>query len=257
MMSCFFILAALGTGATFVSAQLSSGCTTALAQVAANPDAAACLSPSSLIPLFVGSGNTSIVDPINTWLTNICAAAPCSNATLSAVVTTVASGCSTDLPSLGSGSTATVIQSVQQMYPTVRKVVCLKDGNTNCITQTLTNAQNILGPLSINKIIDLVANPLTSLPGNITCTNCTKAAYNIINQDIPSLGTADASDLQAQCGSSFTDGTTPVGISQSASSAGAAGASGAALGTVLLTSSGALAGMGASALVALSFAFFP
>jgi len=55
----------------------------------------------------------------------------------------------------------------------------------------------------------------------------------------------------------WLDGTTPVGISQSASSTGAAGASGAALGTVLLTSSGALAGMGASALVALSFAFFP
>lgn len=246
-------MAVLATGTTFVSAQqLSSACTTSLAQVAANPDAAACLSPASLIPLFTGSGNTSIVEPINNWLTNICSAAPCSNATLSAVVTTVAAGCSTEL-SIGN-ATDTVIQSVQQAYPTVRKVVCLKDGNTNCITQTLTNAQNIVGTLSIKKIIDLISHPVPSdLSANVTCTNCAKAAYNIIRQDIPSLGMADTSTIQKQCGSSFTDGNTPAGITQSATSTGATGASGAALGSISLMSG--LVGMGASAIVVVSTVF--
>jgi hypothetical protein len=45
------------------------------------------------------------------------------------LVTNVTSGCSTELSDLGIGTsdTALLITEVQQVYPTVRKVVCLQE----------------------------------------------------------------------------------------------------------------------------------
>ncbi|EEB92613.1 hypothetical protein MPER_08851 [Moniliophthora perniciosa FA553] len=99
-------------------------------------------------------------------------------------------------------------------------------GDTNCVTQTLTNIQNSVGTLSPNNIVNIVANISTqdSLLNaqNITCTDCIKEAYNIINTDFP-LGSDAQSELQQQCGASFVDGQTPSSITQTASTASAQG----------------------------------
>ncbi|KDR75769.1 hypothetical protein GALMADRAFT_248455 [Galerina marginata CBS 339.88] len=243
----------------YASAQsLTSSCTTALTGIATNPDAAACLSPGSLISLAAGGANSSIITPINSWLTSLCSSPACSNDTIAAVVQNVTTGCATDLSGLGFNPSLTpsITSIIQQYYPTVRQVVCLKDGDTNCITQTLTNVQNIVGTLSLTNIIKL-ASTSPDLPANVTCTNCVKAAYNIVGQNIPSLVSDSAPALQSQCGASFTDGTTPAGILQSAStSAASTGASkAAALGSASMISHGIIAGLGASALVVISSLF--
>ncbi|KAF8070563.1 hypothetical protein FPV67DRAFT_1624192 [Lyophyllum atratum] len=234
---------------------LSPACTNTLLAVAANPDASACLSLNALVPVVIGSANTSVVPGINSWLTSTCGAAPCSNATLSALVTNVTTGCATELsltgmsPSISSG----IITVAQQYYPTIRKVLCLKDSDTNCITKTLTNIENITGPLSISSVVALALNPnVNQIPSNITCSNCIKAAYTIINHDIPSLVSDAGPSAQSQCGASFIDGTTPSGISQSAVEPTKLASSG--LGFVSLSSGGAIFGVLASCLLVASTA---
>ncbi|KAJ7703072.1 hypothetical protein B0H17DRAFT_1041500 [Mycena rosella] len=188
------ILTAALVAASSVSAlSLSNECQTALSAVAANTDANACLSFSSLFTVVIQS-NASIITPVDSWLKSLCSAAPCSNATLSAVVTNVTAGCSAEL------------SLVEQYYPTARNILCLTDSGTNCITQTLTNAQAILGTLSISNIGDVIATAFTttSVPSNVTCTNCVKEAYNVLNADFPGTLSAEASALQSECGSSFT-----------------------------------------------------
>ncbi|KAF9474545.1 hypothetical protein BDN70DRAFT_866068 [Pholiota conissans] len=251
--SRFFALAAVV--ATVSAQSLSTGCTNTLAAVAQNADAAACLSPGSLITLATGGVNASIIAPINTWLTAICGAPACSNDTLAAVVQNVTTGCSTELSSLGltSDISSSITPLVQQYYPTVRKVVCLKDGSTNCVTQTLTNIQNAVGNLSISNIAQIIANPPSTIPANVSCTDCIKAAYNVINHDVPSLVSDSASSLQSQCGASFTDGTTPSNIVDSVSTAtGTSKTTSAALGALSMLPKGSFAAMGASGIVVLS-----
>ncbi|KAF8072043.1 hypothetical protein FPV67DRAFT_1447483 [Lyophyllum atratum] len=138
-MFCALILVAL---AGYVSAQLSSGCKTALLSISTNPDAAACLTPSALIPALSGSQNTTMLDTIDTWVTTMCAASPCSDATISAVVKNITTGCAGD----ASVSSALLenIHSAQFIYPTVRKILCLKDSGKNCVTQTLANVQTFM-----------------------------------------------------------------------------------------------------------------
>jgi len=212
----------------FVSSlSVSSACTQALTGIATNPDAAACLSPGPLVPIFLGSGNTSIVGPIDTWVTSVCASQPCSNTTLAAIVANVTSGCGTELSAFGYTSSISndmIANVVEQFYPTVRKVVCLKTSNENCVTQTLKNFESVVGALSIQNIITIATqgfNATTNL-SNLTCTDCAKAAYNIANQDVGGVFSDNEtkSSLQAQCGASFTDGTTPSSIFQGAASQG-------------------------------------
>ncbi|KAH9485017.1 hypothetical protein JR316_0001921 [Psilocybe cubensis] len=250
---------------SYVSAQsipsISSGCQSAITGVAANPDAAACLSPGSLVALAATSSSSSIIDPINQWLTSLCAAPACSSATISAVVQNVTTGCASDLAPLGFSASLTpsITGIIQQYYPTVRKVVCLKDGNTNCITQTLTNVEKASGsPITLENITTIAATANLTDPA-ITCTNCIKAAYNVIKTDLPSLVSDADADLNQQCGASFTDGQTPAGILQSANSATATPGSqnsnnnSGALG--FASSRGALAGLGASAAIIISSFF--
>jgi len=242
----------------YASAQsISDSCTTALAGIAANPDAAACLSPGSLVSLFTLDQNSTVIPPINNWLTSVCAAPACSNATIDAVVKNVTSGCSSDLSPLGfnSDSAASITSLIQQYYPTARKVLCLKDGDTNCITKTLTNIQNMIGTLSLSSLTSGAIGFKDDLPANLTCTNCVKAAYNVIKTDVPAVVSDADSSLQEQCGASFTDGQTPSGITQSASNlnAGNAGNKGGAM-----SLKNAFVGLGAAGVVVSStiFTFF-
>ncbi|KAG6861236.1 hypothetical protein C0995_002358 [Termitomyces sp. Mi166 len=175
--------------------------------------------PSPLVAI-LANPSASIVDPVNSWLAGLCAAPACSNTTLAAVVGNATSGCSAEFASFGisSSNVPAITALVQQYYPTVRKAACLKDGNTNCVTQTLTNAQSVLGTLSVNNIATIVSSGEDiNLPTNVTCTNCVKAIYNTVNTGAP--GILNPEGLQDTCGSSFIDGTTPAGISESASDA--------------------------------------
>lgn len=150
-------------------------------------------------------------------------------------------------------------------------------GNTNCITETLTNIQNLVGNLSLTNIEGLVAsgfpsNVSTNDTSSVLCTDCVKAAYNVINTDFPSLISSEQSTLQSQCGSSFTgkqiaircsfsetsdfstDGSAPSGIVETASNSSSSTSTGSnsAFGVY---SGNVLFGTSASILLALGSAF--
>jgi len=241
------LLASIGVSAF----SISNNCETALTQVAANPDAGACLKVSALLGLgAVLQANSSIVEPVNNWVTSLCNAAPCSNATLAAAVTNITTGCSAEL---GSSSAASISTMVQQYYPTARKILCLSDSgtNTNCITQTLTNILAVLGTLSISNIGAVIVNAAntTSIPSNVTCSNCVKEAYNIFSEDFPSASSSLKSELQSECGASMIDGSAPSGIVQTAATA-SAGAGNSAKAVML--SRGGLASLTAAGLIVAS-----
>ncbi|KAK0461208.1 uncharacterized protein EV420DRAFT_1530896 [Desarmillaria tabescens] len=206
-------------GATLVSAQLSSSCVSALSVVSADPEASICLSLSSLIPLF-GNADTSIVDPVNTWVSSICAVGSCSNDTIAAVVGNLTSGCSTELTTIGLDTSQTEqnVVTAQEAYPTVRRILCLQDSDTYCVTETLRGIESSVGTLSVNRIVSLIGaqSGLSSLPSNVTCSNCAKAAYNILKEADPGLADNGTESIQSQCGESFTDGSSPSGITETA-----------------------------------------
>lgn len=112
----------------FESDRISNQCQSTLAGVATSSDGS-CLNAAGLVPLALTGNSTSLVTPINTWLTGFCSQSACTNQSLANVVKTVISGCSSDLASLGfnNDSTDSVVTEVQTYYPTVRQIACLKE----------------------------------------------------------------------------------------------------------------------------------
>ncbi|KAJ6625513.1 hypothetical protein B0H10DRAFT_614163 [Mycena sp. CBHHK59/15] len=211
-------LITFAAAAGLASAQsLSTDCTNSLKGVLTSPDAA-CLNPSSLLSFFVGT-NQSIPDTFNNWLNGLCATGFCSNETLATVISNVTTGCASDLQGISLGVPESVTQYVQEVYPTARSVMCLKDSNQLCVTESLNNLEDVVGKLSVNDLnlgtllVDL--QKVVASAHNLACTNCTKAAFNLLSPlQIPDL----ASSIDSICGANFADGLSPEqdGVSQTA-----------------------------------------
>jgi hypothetical protein len=133
-------------------------------------------------------------------------------------------------------SVSQVIADVQAVYPTVRQVVCLEEyvscqitdifqqltilyfvvdstsTNASCLAETLTNIQTVTGTLDLSTITSLIGNfsVETSLPANVTCTDCIKEAYNIVRTNFPSAVTSVTGPLQSECGSAFVGQPHPL-----------------------------------------------
>jgi hypothetical protein len=155
----------------------------------------------------------------------MCSKSACSNQTLATLVTNVTSGCSTDLSSLGL-DVQDVTTTVQQFYPTVRQILCLQEyvlfwvfasspssrlltctspsSSTNqlCAVEGLYVIQNKTGTVSLDNISTVV--PPISSEQDVACSNCVKAAYNIVLSNDPEVITSGVnSSLSNQCGTNF------------------------------------------------------
>jgi hypothetical protein len=219
------LLASAIGGALAQISGVSTQCQNTILTVAASPQAA-CLNPSALLQVFLTSG--SIITPVDTWLKGLCARGPCSNDDIAAIVTNVTSGCSTDLQSvLGNTQPGSLTPLVQEIYPTVRKAVCLADASNKdelCVTETLTNVQTATGTLTLNELLQIISEiengQASSINSTILCTPCVKQMYNVAKGDFPAIfgqGTSVASDVQASCGASFVDGASDSNIVETAS----------------------------------------
>ncbi|KZV69901.1 hypothetical protein PENSPDRAFT_607939 [Peniophora sp. CONT] len=227
MFTALATAAVLASTAYAQSLNISSGCQSALAGVAASPEAE-CLNAAGLVASFATvNGDTSLISPLDKWLTGLCSQDACTNSTLSSIITNVTNGCSSDLSSLGfsSDDTSTVISAVQAYYPTARSLVCLQNSTSHnlCITDALTTAQSGVGTLSENNLMSIVSNVIggnvnaSVIPQSLICSDCTKAAVTILNKNVSGLLPDDAqSYLTSTCGSSFTDGTTPSTVAETA-----------------------------------------
>ncbi|KAG1751535.1 uncharacterized protein EDB91DRAFT_1045387 [Suillus paluster] len=256
----FFNSAVLLAGAGFAVAQsLSSQCESTLLSIAAS-SSDTCLNPSALVSIALLNSSSSIIPGVNTWLSGLCSQGACSNSTLQTVVTAVVSGCSTELASLGLTTTdpTALVSSIQDAYPTVRQLVCLKDTSTStlCTPEVLTNIQSATATnMTLNNTVALITKLVTGqsagVPSSAICVDCTKAAYTVLNQGLPSIANATQSPLSSQCGTNYTDGQMPSDIQESASNSSSSTTS----------SSGAIAlsvsslNMGAAVVAAVSAAF--
>ncbi|CCM06262.1 uncharacterized protein FIBRA_08512 [Fibroporia radiculosa] len=211
---------------TVSAISISSQCQSALVSVVTSSESS-CLNAEALAGLVVAGSNSSLISPLNSWLTGLCSQPECTNSTLASLVNSVSSGCSSDLQSLGITANASrLTQLVQEAYPTVRQVVCLadtSDGNTLCVTETLTNVQKYVGPITASNVQSIVskalAGSLPDVPSNVTCTNCTRAALDIVNTNFPGLLSGGNSTISGQCGANFTSGAPPSSITQMANKA--------------------------------------
>ncbi|KAH9040636.1 hypothetical protein EDB85DRAFT_1924382 [Lactarius pseudohatsudake] len=175
-----------------------------------------CLNSAGIAPIFFAGSNTSLIGPFQSWLTGLCSKDPCTNQTLATLVANITQGCSSDLSSLGinNSNVSSITASVQEYYPVVRQIACLKDNNANQLCLIEEFADNIF---SLFPKLIAEGLPALGLSQNVTCSNCTKEAYNIIITESPQAITSDEnSTLSKQCGSDFLDGKTPASISQTA-----------------------------------------
>ncbi|KAF8595313.1 hypothetical protein BDV93DRAFT_528783 [Ceratobasidium sp. AG-I] len=223
----FLAAAAVGASAQDLSS-LSPSCQAAATGVLTGP-AGTCLGVGGLLNIAMTPANESIVAPIDNWLTTTCAQPACTNATIDALISNVTTGCASDLSTAGvtNDSIAETKKYIENWYPVAREVVCLKDSNNSgafCITSTLKAIESYInGSISANSISDAIYNFGASgveVPKNLICTSCVQAAYALIRPhlDDANRGTWDTY-LGGQCGASYTNGTTPAGIIQSANTA--------------------------------------
>jgi hypothetical protein len=196
----------------------------------ASPDAA-CLNPTALVPIALAKDDASVIEPVNNWLNGLCSRDACTNANIAAIVANVTSGCSQDLQTTPA-DTADITAYAQKVYPTVRKVVCLKDNTKQqfCLTEELRTAQDVVGVISLINLED-AASRITNVERglkNVTCTNCVKEAFNIIKTDFPNSAYITSLQPKAQqlCGADFIDGKTPSDVVQTAGTSSGGSTSG-------------------------------
>ena len=254
------VVAAAVAGASAQSlTSLSASCQAAAASVLTGP-AAECLGVAGLVNVAMTSANQSFITPINNWLSTTCAQPACTNATLDSVISNLTTGCTSDLNAAGvdSSSVQEITAYIKEWYPTGREVACLQDtGNSNayCVTTTLQAVETWIGqPLSLNTISaigpKLAANG--DVPKSLICTDCIHAAYSIVR---PKLDESNRNSydnyFSTTCGSSYTDGSAPAAIKQSANTA-VAGSNGAmSLSAGMSTAATLLAAVGGLAVLAL------
>lgn len=223
------LLTLVAVGASYAQSinSLSTQCQATLASLVVSSENA-CLNPTDLVGIVTAGSNTSLIQPINNWLSGMCSQPQCTNQTLSDIVSNVTSGCSSDLQSLGAGNVNAeeITNIVQLAYPTVRKIACLKDtsSDTLCVTQELTNIQSSVGTLSKSEIQQLVtqisSGQLPNVSASALCNDCSKAAFNIAKSDFPDLVNDNIqSTISGQCSASFVDGATPSSVQQTANTA--------------------------------------
>ena len=89
-----------------------------------------------------------------------------------------------------------------------------KQNNELCVTEFLTGVEGTTGNLTLANIealgTNLASGSSLNLPSNVTCSNCVKAAYSIVNKDFAGLVPSGVSSyFQSTCGSSFTGKCSP------------------------------------------------
>ncbi|KAG9100022.1 hypothetical protein FRC06_004601 [Ceratobasidium sp. 370] len=207
---------------------VSPSCQLALAGTVTGP-AGQCLGVPGLMNIAMTKGDENLIPPIDSWLTTTCAQPACTNATIDAVVGNVTSGCHSDLTQwqVTDQDIEIVKGYIKEFYPQAREVACLKDSNASnqfCITENLRKFENITGiPLTPNNLWNIspsVYSANSTITKNLTCTDCTKAAWNIIRPYLGSDAQAEvASQLDQICGPGFSTSSPPPGIQKTANAA--------------------------------------
>ena len=145
------------TLAPSIPSGLSSGCTTYLTVLNADPILAQCVTP--LLTATTQAANANSSAALTTSLTKLCAASPCSDTTIRTKLSEFYGACSVEL----NGNEDETVASVREIYDLLyvvqplREVVCTKDNSTQAFcVQSLATA---------------LGSPNTTANANFTSTN--------------------------------------------------------------------------------------
>jgi len=229
---------------------LSSSCQSALPGLLTS-SFASCANVLGLVSVATSSG--SIVEPLTSYIEDLCTTTPCTASDLSGAKTIIDNGCSTDI---ANGSVIpTALELVIDNFGGVRSLLCTKytSNNTYCVPEVLSAAQNSSGTeLSLSTLTSLLSSGdatsfLSTIPKSVYCTDCgdaitTEAIAIAANVSAGSEDTIKNAASQ-QCGASFADGNLPSTISTAGGSGVASSSSsdtttGAAFPSVVLSSKG-------------------
>jgi hypothetical protein len=114
-------------GSQFSIAGLSGGCTTTFAGFILG-DLGSCLQITSLLPVINNAGgNSSVVDPLNGYLTSLCASntPTCSNSSLSSAADSVRRGCTEELAD--QASIPNLFLTIVDNYTPIKTAACSKN----------------------------------------------------------------------------------------------------------------------------------
>lgn len=204
---------ALTLGQAILS-ELSASCQqTVVSLLSPNSTLGSCIHTDLILGIV--SSNSSIVPPLDSYLSTICASTPCDPYVLANVSAQVSTGCAADL--MAAGISNSTVQAVFANYPLAREIACLKTvmpfngtnasipvvspqynhtNGTFCVTSVLTEVSAYLGANLTNNYVDtfaLGANSsatrlLKSIPPSALCSDCIFAAVDLIEEEYPTLG---------------------------------------------------------------------
>lgn len=208
------LLPTLVLGAGFASA-LTQNCLTSLKGLLTNPEAA-CLNAPALLQIAI---NQDVPATIGNWLNGFCAGGECTSESITKIVANVTTGCVEDINAIGISASQTEITGVvdsiaQRVFPTARKVACLKDTTSNqfCPVEMITSLEGIIGKLGIEDLswFNLVQDAKTLLTSpqtkpELACSQCVQSAYSVARGDFEDvLGREEVSNaLVDTCGADF------------------------------------------------------
>ena len=156
--------------------RISTQCQSTLAALVLSSQAS-CLNPQALVGLLVSASNTSVIGPIDNWVSGLCSQPACSNNTLASVVNNVTSGCPDEIQALGFSTTDTeeITTLVQMTYPTFRQIACTEEyvNAFSCRLQcSLTAHPMIAHPMAIRCASRRPSTIYSRIPGRSPWQDC-------------------------------------------------------------------------------------
>ncbi|KAH6913914.1 hypothetical protein BKA70DRAFT_1557945 [Coprinopsis sp. MPI-PUGE-AT-0042] len=212
-MLLLFVSSALVASVSALGKPLSEGCSNALASASGNPGLSACLDIPGLAPIFNGDNSTSLIPSIDSWLTGFCGAPDCDGIALLSMVVSLTISCGEEFGNFGLDA----FQSppiLRKAYPAIRRVICLKDGSENCVTKTLQAVESKIDTLTGERLEGQRLFESSEIAPDFYCTDCIKAALNVIVEGAPELAknSTFVDDAEGVCGADFTNGEIPPNI---------------------------------------------
>eukprot|EP00918_Siedleckia_nematoides_P055046 GHVU01120093.1.p1 GENE.GHVU01120093.1~~GHVU01120093.1.p1 ORF type:complete len:286 (+),score=17.64 GHVU01120093.1:98-955(+) len=217
---------------TAIIGSLSSSCQSAAAGLMTT-EFGTCANIMSFIPIIGAPG--SIISPFSDWVSSSCPLAPCSNSTLTAALSSVSTGCASDITK--GVPIAIALSSIIANYVPIREMACAQYASNSsfCAEALFTNIEQATKK---NVTISVLENTLTqgfstlipllaAVPKEDYCNDCGKELYILTSQIKPTgQSSSDAASASAKndvlvssiCGAPFVNGTPPSTVRQAASS---------------------------------------
>ncbi|WAR56455.1 hypothetical protein PtB15_7B304 [Puccinia triticina] len=215
-------------GPMALASGLSPGCQAAAGSLLTS-DFGACANIMGLVSVIGAPG--SVVPPLTTWISAVCAAAPCSPDTLRTANQTVASGCTADIQK--GSAIATALQTIVSNYSGAKDLLCTQyaANSTFCIPSVLANVQAATGQnITVSEVTALLTGSATPAGQAFAAVSpgayCTDCGHALVTQSAAFMAASSAqsspaamASISASCGPAFVDGKLPPSVRNAAKTA--------------------------------------